>query len=60
MYKEINQEAERKTVMTIAGMCQAADVCRAGFYRHRNEAEAEAGDMDLRDEIQKIALRMPS
>ena len=46
--------------MTIAGMCQAADVCRAGFYRHRNEAEAEAGDMDLRDEIQKIAPRMPS
>ena len=46
--------------MTIMDMCQAADVCRAGFYRHRDEPEVEDGDMDLRDEIQKIALEMPS
>ena len=46
--------------MTIRGMCEAADVCRAGFYRHLNEPEFEDGDMDLRDAIQKIALEMPS
>ena len=46
--------------MTVVGMCQAANVCRAGFYRHREEPEVEDGDMDLRDEIQKIALEMPA
>src|SRR5208283_5430919 len=33
---------------------------RAGFYRYRNEPETVDGDMDLRDEIQKIALEMPA
>jgi transposase InsO family protein len=46
--------------MSIVDMCQTAEVCRAGFYRHRNQPEVEAGDLDLRDEIQKIALEMPS
>jgi transposase InsO family protein len=46
--------------MTIAGMCQAADICRSGFYRHRDKPDVQDGDMDLRDEIQKIALEMPA
>jgi transposase InsO family protein len=41
-------------------MCQAAEVSRAGFYRHRNEPSCEDRDMDLRDVIQKIALEMPT
>jgi putative transposase len=46
--------------MSIARMCATAAVSRAGFYRHRGQPEAERSDMDLRDEIQKIALEMPA
>jgi putative transposase len=46
--------------MTIVHMCQTAEVSRAGFYRYRNEPESEAGDIELRDQIQKIALEMPA
>jgi hypothetical protein len=41
-------------------MGQAVDVSRAGFYRYRNEPESEEGDIELRDQIQKIALEMPA
>jgi putative transposase len=44
--------------MTILHMCEAADVSRAGFYRRHN-APAKDRDLDLRDEIQKIALEFP-
>ena len=46
--------------MTVGGMCQAAEVSRAGFYRHRREPDRKDRDMDLRDVIQKIALEMPT
>jgi putative transposase len=46
--------------MTVVRMCRSADVGRAGFYRHRHTSEAADRDMDLRDEIQKIALEMPA
>jgi putative transposase len=39
-------------------MCEAADVSRTGFYRRHNEP-TEDRDIDLRDEIQKIALDFP-
>jgi transposase InsO family protein len=39
-------------------MCEAADVSRAGFYR-RHEPATPDRDIDLRDEIQKIALEFP-
>jgi putative transposase len=45
--------------MTILHMCQAAEVSRAGFYRCRQEPTAQERDIDLRDEIQKIALQFP-
>jgi transposase InsO family protein len=46
--------------MTILGMCEAASVSRAGFYRQRKEAPAPDADIDLRDAIQKVALEMPA
>jgi putative transposase len=46
--------------MSVMQMCQSAKVSRAGFYRQRGEVEAEDRDLDLRDEIQKIALEMPA
>ncbi len=44
--------------MTILHLCEAAGVSRAGFYRRHNEPN-EDRDLDLRDEIQKIALEFP-
>lgn len=45
--------------MTILHMCDAAAVSRAGFYRRHNEPASQDRDIDLRDEIQKIALEFP-
>ena len=55
----MEREAERETPMSIVQMCEAARVSRASFYRHRSAPEAEDRDLELRDEIQKIALEMP-
>ena len=46
--------------MTVQAMCLSAGVSRAGFYRRQNRPEAPEDDMDLRDEIQKIALQWPA
>ena len=46
--------------MTVVQMCRSANVSRAGFYRHRSAPEAEDHDLEVRDEIQKIALEMPA
>lgn len=40
-------------------LCRLALVSRAGFYRWRNASEAVDRDLDLRDEIQRIALEFP-
>jgi hypothetical protein len=45
--------------MTVARMCQLGQVSRAGFYRFDPGKEREDPDMDLRDEIQRIAVRVP-
>jgi hypothetical protein len=53
-------EVERGTAMTLAQMCQVAAVSRAGWYRRGHAAPQSDRDIDLRDDIQKIALEMPS
>ena len=41
-------------------MCELGQVSRAGFYRFdRSETPADRTDLDLRDEIQRIALEFP-
>src|SRR5271167_346639 len=45
--------------MTILHMCEAASVSRSGFYRRHHEPAAQDRDIDVRDEIQKIALEFP-
>jgi putative transposase len=45
--------------MTVLRMCQLGDISRAGLYRFAPEAEHEDRDLDLRDEIQRIALEFP-
>jgi putative transposase len=46
--------------LAIERMCELAGVSRRSFYRFHPEAKPDDRDMDLRDEIQRIALEMPS
>ena len=41
-------------------MCQVAGFSRAGYYRFLDPEKPAAADMDLRDEMQKMALEWPS
>lgn len=41
-------------------LCQVAEVSRAGYYRFLLRGEANLGDMELRSEIQRIALEWPA
>jgi hypothetical protein len=42
--------------MAINELCRLAEVSRTGYYRWKSEAPAAESDMELRDEIQRIAL----
>jgi transposase InsO family protein len=46
--------------MTARRMCELGQVSRAGFYRFDPGRESLDRDLDLRDEIQRIALEFPS
>ena len=45
--------------MTVRKLCQLGQVSRAGFYRFDSAREPWDEDLDLRDEIQRIALEFP-
>lgn len=45
--------------MTVLRMCDLGHVSRAGLYRYDPKAETADDDLDLRDDIQKIALEFP-
>jgi putative transposase len=45
--------------MTVTRMCQLGQVSRAGLYRFDSESERPDDDLDLRNEIQRIALEFP-
>jgi putative transposase len=45
--------------MTITRMCQLGQVSRAGLYRFDPAGERPDDDLDLRSEIQRIALEFP-
>lgn len=42
------------------GLCQAAEVSRAGYYRFQLRIELPEADLDLRGEIQQMALQWPA
>ena len=46
--------------MTVLRMCELGRVSRAGFYRFEPDRERPDEELDLRDEIQRIALEFPS
>jgi putative transposase len=41
-------------------MCEVAGFSRAGYYRFLDPAQSAPADLELRDEMQKIALEWPS
>jgi putative transposase len=45
--------------MTALRMCELGQISRARLYRWASEAEPEDPDLDLRDQIQRIALEFP-
>jgi len=47
------------TPIPLERLCQLALVSRAGFYRWKDAQPATDADLDLRDEIQRIALEFP-
>jgi putative transposase len=47
------------TPIPVERLCRLALVSRAGFYRWREAPAAVDPDLDLRDEIQRIALEFP-
>ena len=46
--------------MSVIHMCEVAGFSRAGYYRFLDPVKAAPAEMDVRDEIQKIALEWPS
>ena len=47
------------TPIPLDRLCQLGLVSRAGFYRWRGGSPVSDPDLDLRDEIQRIALEYP-
>src|SRR5438034_2256894 len=45
--------------MTTLRMCELGKVSRASLYRFESDEKPSAGDLDLRDAIQRIALEFP-
>lgn len=48
------------TQLSVLRMCEVAGFSRAGYYRFLDPEKPAPADMDLRDEIQKIAVEFPS
>jgi transposase InsO family protein len=55
----IQKQIEEGVAMTTLRMCQLGQVSRASLYRFAPQAEHVDRDLDLRDEIQRIALAFP-
>jgi putative transposase len=58
LYQQIRQAA--KTGAAVNGLCQAAGVSRTGYYRFLVRPQPQEAGMDLRSQIQRIALRWPA
>jgi transposase InsO family protein len=59
VYPYIEKEMSLATPIALQRLCALATVSRAGFYRWRHAPPAQDADIDLRDQIQRIALEWP-
>jgi putative transposase len=60
VYTYLEKEVTLATPVPLERLCRLAHVSRAGYYRCRDAPSAVDPDLDLRDEIQRIALESPS
>jgi putative transposase len=56
----VEQEVSTGTRLSVVRMCEVAGCSRAGFYRFLDPEKPAAVDLDLREEMQKIAVEWPS
>ena len=54
----IAQEAKAEDRLSIAQMCESLSVSRRDYYRCARSLALSAGDLELRDQIQEVALEM--
>jgi transposase InsO family protein len=59
VYRNIQNQREKGSEMSALRMCDLGHVSRAGFYRFDPKAKTADDSLDLRDEIQQIALAFP-
>jgi putative transposase len=57
VYAEIRTRTQAQGELSIQRMCELASVSRASFYRHWEVTEPSAAEMQLRDAIQREALK---
>ncbi len=58
MFEEIGEAAAQGEA--VSRLCAIAEVNRAGFYRFRKPPSRPAEELDIRDQIQKIAVEFPA
>src|ERR1700684_3098218 len=56
VYPYLEKEMSLATPLPLERLCRLALVSRAGFYRWRNAPPVSDPDVDLRDEMQRIAV----
>lgn len=60
MSELISPETQANDALSIAALCRALSVSRADYYRWRAGVDQVDQDVELRDQIQRIALEMPA
>jgi putative transposase len=58
LFEEIQQAAAKG--QAVNALCQMTGLSRAGFYRSRTPRQASPVEMEIRDEMQKIAVEWPA
>jgi transposase InsO family protein len=56
----VEKEVSTETRLSVVRMCEVAGFSRAGYYRFQDPEKPAPMDMDLREEMQKIAVEWPS
>jgi transposase-like protein len=60
LYAHIEEEVRTETRLPVSGMCDLAQVSRAGYYCRRAPAPARRKDVEIRDAMHRIALEWPA
>jgi putative transposase len=58
--EQIGREAKGDKGLTVQRMCSLAGISRAGFYREATPVAVRWEELELRDEVQRIALEWPA